>query len=59
MMNLASVILSLALGLSSGAKIGMDDFRDPNFNLNDNFVTLEETRQGESEARSQLRRVSL
>ena len=48
MMNLASVIFSLALGLSSGAKIGMDDFRNPN--LNDNFVTLEETRQGESEA---------
>ena len=54
MMHLALVILSLALGLSTGAKIEMDketDFGNPNINLNDNFnlnfVSLEETRQGE------------
>ena len=63
MMHLAFVILSLALGLSTGAKIEMDketDFGNPNINLNDNFnltfVTLEDTRQGELEARSQLPR---
>ena len=63
MIHLASVILFLALGLSSGAKIGMDEKTDlvnPKINLNDNFnltfVTLEDTRQGELEARSQLPR---
>ena len=43
MMHLAFVVLSLALGLSSGAKIGMDE-------------KTEDTRQGELEARSQLPR---
>ena len=54
MMHIASVILSLALGLISGAKIGMNektDFSNPNINLNDDFNlpfgSLEETRQGE------------
>jgi len=53
-MHIASVILSLALGLISGAKIGMNektDFSNPNINLNDDFNlpfgSLEETRQGE------------
>jgi hypothetical protein len=53
-MHLAFVILSLALGLSTGAKLEMNketDFGNLNINFNDNFnstfVSLEETRQGE------------
>ena len=54
MMHLAHVIFSLALALSSEAKIRMNektDFDDTSINLNDDFnltfITLEETQQGE------------